>query len=183
MTFYENISKKIVAELNVDQKMIIDYITTRWCNPLEEGSTEKGVRGYDSGYYKFRGGQGGWRARSARTGARGPPSIYIFSNKLTSVVLYLFNPFIVSLTSLFSFMLQTMEKILRGAVLSLLILCVAQVNGVPSKYLIYFATTLLTIKSPHLHYLVLASGSTLWQATTYLAIYMYKSALPSMLMY
>ena len=55
MTFYENISKKIVADLNVDQKMILDYITTRWCNPLEEGSTEKGVRGYDSGYYNFRG--------------------------------------------------------------------------------------------------------------------------------
>ena len=27
--FHENISEKIIAELNVDQKMIFDYITTK----------------------------------------------------------------------------------------------------------------------------------------------------------
>ena len=29
MVFHENISKNIIAELNVDQKMIFDYITTK----------------------------------------------------------------------------------------------------------------------------------------------------------
>ena len=29
MMFYENVKKKIIAELNVDQKIIFDYITTK----------------------------------------------------------------------------------------------------------------------------------------------------------
>ena len=57
MTFYENISKKLVAESNVDQKMILDYIIARWCNLLEKGTREEGVGNYDSGCYNFWGGR------------------------------------------------------------------------------------------------------------------------------
>ena len=34
--------KKVIAELNVDQRKILDYIITGRCNPLEVGSTEEG---------------------------------------------------------------------------------------------------------------------------------------------
>ena len=55
--------KKIIAELNADQKMILDYVITRWCNPLEEGSTDEAVGDYDSGYYSFWGRRRGADAR------------------------------------------------------------------------------------------------------------------------
>ena len=43
--------------------MILDYTITRWCHPLEEGSTEEGVGDSDSGFCNFWGGGRGVGAR------------------------------------------------------------------------------------------------------------------------
>ena len=62
---WKYIKKKIIAELNVDQKLILDYIITRWCNSLENESTDEGVGDCPSAYYNF---LGWWRgmARAKR---------------------------------------------------------------------------------------------------------------------